>query len=107
MILAAVLVLVVSGCGRSHPFVGKWKPPSSFNCDYQMAQIELTETTMTVTVHVGFKGEVVSHATPVTYTRDGDFYVATPNAGNGPPLKFKFNSPNIVLDSGCVLAPVS
>jgi len=107
MIAAAVLVLVVSGCGRSHPFIGKWKPPSSLNCDYRLANIELTETAMTVTVHVGFSGALDSHTTAVTYSRDGEFYVATPTAGNGPPLRFRFNSPDIVLDSGCVLSPTN
>jgi hypothetical protein len=107
MIAAAVLVLVVSGCGRSNPFIGKWKLASSLNCDYRLAQLELTETSMTVTVKVGFKGEVVPHTSAVTYSRDGDFYVATPTTENGPPLRFKFNSPNIVLDSGCILIPAT
>ena len=110
MITAAVPVLVVSGYARSDPsdpFIGKWKPPSSLNCDYRIANIELTETTMTVAVHVGFSGALNSHTTAVTYSRDGEFYVATPTAGNGPALRFKFNRPDIVLDSGCVLAPAN
>jgi hypothetical protein len=60
---------------------------------------------MTVAVH--FSGALDSHTTAVTYSRDGEFYLATPTVGNGPALGFKFNRPNIVLDSGCVLAPAN
>jgi hypothetical protein len=104
MIAATVLVLIVSGCGRSHPFIGKWSPPSSLHCDYHLAKIEFTETTVTATFHVGFKGALDSRTTAVTYSRDGEFYVATPTVANNPPVKFRFNSPNIELDGGCVLA---
>jgi ankyrin repeat protein len=96
-----------SAGATSQPFIGKWRPPSSFNCDYRVANIELTETTMTVAVRVGFSGALDSHTSAITYSRDGEFYVATPTAGNGPALRFKFNRPNIVLDSGCVLAPAN
>lgn len=104
MLAATVLVLIVSGCGRSHPFIGKWSPPSSLNCDNRLAKIELTETTMTLTVHAGFNGALDSRTTAVTYSRDGEFYVAITTAGNDPVLKFKFNSPNIELAGGCILA---
>jgi len=115
-------------------FIGKWRQPDSFHCDYRVRNIELTEATMTVTLQeVGFgvPGKVSSYMAAVTYSRDGEFYAATPTAGNGPAafypsdeshnvepiyvaiptarsgpaLKFKFNSPNIVLGSGCVLVP--
>jgi hypothetical protein len=106
-------------------FIGKWYLPSSFHCDYRLANIELTETSMTVAIKIGFRGELDSHTIAVTYSRDGEFYAATPAAGNGlawfnhgekfyaaaptagtgPALRFKFNRPDIVLDSGCVLAP--
>jgi hypothetical protein len=107
MIAATVLVLTASACGRSHPFIGKWRPPSSLNCDYRLAKIELTETTVIVTAHAGFKGGLDSHTTAVTYSRDGEFYLATPTTGNERPLKFRFKSPNIELDSGCILAPTN
>lgn len=32
---------------------------------------------MTVMVHVGFRGALDSHTTAVTYSRNGEFYVAT------------------------------
>jgi hypothetical protein len=104
MIAVTVLVLIASGCGRSHPFIGTWRPPSSLNCDSHLAKIEFTETTVTVTFHVGFNGALDSRTTAVTYGRDGEFYVATPTVANNPPVKFRFNSPNIELDSGCILA---
>ena len=31
MIAVTVLVLIASGCGRSRPFIGTWRPPSSLN----------------------------------------------------------------------------
>jgi hypothetical protein len=102
---------LIPALGESDPliakFVGKWKLASSLNCDYRLAKLELAETTMTVTVHVGFSGALDSHTTAVTYSRDGEFYVATPTAGNDQPVRFKFNRPNIVLDSGCILIPAS
>jgi hypothetical protein len=103
-VLSTVLVLIVSACGRSHPFIGKWRPPSSRNCDYRLEKIELTETTVIVMVHVGFNGGLDSHTTAVTYSRDGEFYLATPTAGNERPLKFRLNRPNIELDSGCIFS---
>jgi hypothetical protein len=115
-------------------FIGKWRQPDSSHCDYRVRNIELTEATMTVTLQeVGFgvPGKVSSYTAAVTYSRDGEFYAATPTAGNGPvafypsdeghniepiyvaiptarsgpALEFRFNSPNIVLESGCVLVP--
>ena len=80
MISAAVLVLVVSGCGKEpNPLIGQWKPAladkEKMAACRTLAQVEFTEKTVTSGL-----GSAKSTVT-VAYGRDGDSYLAT--AGNG------------------------
>ena len=89
MIAAAVLVLVVSGCGKSNPLIGKWKLAPGPNCKLEGGQLEFTEKTMT-----DGSGTYV-----VTYDRDGEFYLVKGNAGFGDMVtRFKVESGGIAED---------
>jgi hypothetical protein len=75
MILAAVLILVVAGCSKSNPLLGKWKlaPNSGPECA-MLDGVEFTEKTMTLNV----LGKQMS---TVSYSRDGSRYLVTVPTG--------------------------
>jgi hypothetical protein len=99
--MAAVLVLVVAGCERSNPLIGKWtiadQSDNNLAC-ISLVNVEFTEKTVTT----GF-GPTKSTST-VTYGRDGDSYLAT--AGNGQAFRVKIESGGIEAN-GCHLVPAS
>jgi hypothetical protein len=99
VIVAAVLVFVVSGCGKSNPLVGKWTIADQSNNNLaciNLVNVEFTDKTVTT----GF-GPTKSTVT-VTYGRDGDSYLAT--AGNGQAYRVKIESGGIEAN-GCHLVP--
>ena len=76
MIAACGLILVVSGCTKSNPLLGKWKlAPNSPNECFQLGAIEFTDKTMTMATPLA----PVTMA--VTYSMDGDNYLVTASMG--------------------------
>jgi hypothetical protein len=97
---AAILVLVVSGCSKSNPLIGKWKLAANSPPMCQMMDgVEFTEKTMTLNV-------LGKQMATVTYSRDGDRYLVT--APNGT-MAFEKNSDGIksVTPFDCQLIPAS
>jgi hypothetical protein len=98
VILAAAAVIVLAGCTKSNPLIGKWKlAPNAPPMCAMLDGVEFTENTMTVDV-------MGKHSANVTYGRDGDHYVV-----NGPSGSFSFdkNSDGIkaVAPIQCQLLP--
>lgn len=95
MIPAAVLVLVVSGCGRTNPLIGRWKVNSAQDPDCiinLIDTVEFTEKGMTLP-------DGLSRTTyPVTYRRDGDAYLVTKLDGTY--IRFKTETGGIEAN-GC------
>jgi hypothetical protein len=102
MIAAAVAVLVVSGCGKSNPLIGKWKlalaTKDKMAACKALAGVEFTEKTVTAGLGPG------KNTVTVTYGRDGDSYLAS--AGNGQAFMVKIESGGIEAN-GCHLVPAS
>jgi hypothetical protein len=124
-IAAAVLVLIVSGCGKpsppssppsnpsssapsspasnpaSNPLIGKWKLADQSENDLScISLVEVEFTEKTVTTMLGPTRNTVT----VTYGRDGDSYLAS--AGNGQAYRIKIESGGIEAN-GCHLVPAS
>ena len=102
MIAAAILVLVVSGCGRPNPLIGNWKlalaPKDKMAACKALVGLEFTEKTVT-TSPTGIPSTVT-----VTYGRDGDRYLVT--EVNGTAFRFKVENDGIEAN-GCHLVPAS
>jgi hypothetical protein len=97
MIVAAGLVLVVSGCGRPNPLIGKWTLADQSGNDIACVNLSKVEfTDKTVTAGIGPTKSTVT----VTYGRDGDSYLAT--AGNGQAYRVTTESGGIEAN-GCHL----
>jgi hypothetical protein len=95
MIAVAVLILVVSGCSRSNPLLGRWKVNSAQDpgCIIDLIDtVEFTEKGMTLP-------DGLSRTTyPVTYRRDGDAYLVTKLDGTY--IRFKTETGGIEAN-GC------
>lgn len=85
VIVAASLILVVSGCSRSNPLLGKWKlaPNSGYEC-FQLSEIEFGDKTMTMAT------PLTPITSTVTYSHEGDRYSAT--LANGQVFSFQIES---------------
>jgi hypothetical protein len=100
VIAAAVVVLVVSGCGKPNPLIGQWKLALSSKEKMMackaLAGVEFTDKTVTTSL-----GPTKNTVT-VTYDRDGDSYLAS--AGNGQAYRVKIE-PGGIEANGCHLVP--
>jgi hypothetical protein len=84
-ILAFGVFLVVSGCSRSNPLLGKWKlAPNSGNECFQLSEIEFGDKTITMAT------PLAPVTVAITYSHDGDSYSAT--LPNGQVLSFQTES---------------
>jgi hypothetical protein len=101
MIVALGAILIVSGCSKSNPLLGKWKlAPNSGNECFQMSGVEFGEKTVTIATPLS----PVTAA--VTYSRDGDKYLAT--LPNGQVLSFQTESGGLKsVEPVCHLVPAS
>jgi hypothetical protein len=67
IIAALGAILVVSGCSKSNPLLGKWKlAPNSGNECIAMSALEFGDKTVTITT------PLAPVTAAVTYSRDGD-----------------------------------
>jgi hypothetical protein len=123
ILAAAVLVLVVSGCGKfnppsdqpssppsnpapnphsnpaSNPLIGKWQLADQSENDLScISLVEVEFTEKTVTTKLGPTRNTVT----VTYGRDGDSHLAS--AGNGQAYRVKVENGGIEAN-GCHLVP--
>jgi len=99
IIVACGAILVVSGCSKSNPLLGKWKlAPNQGNECFQLGAIEFGEKTMTMATPLA----PVTMA--VTYSKDGDNYLVT--AAMGQAFSFQTESGGIKsVSPECHLVP--
>jgi hypothetical protein len=99
MIVACGAILVVSGCSKSNPLLGKWKlAPNSPNECFQFGSIQFGDQTMTMAT------PLAPVSMPVTYSRDGDNYMVT--ASSGQAFSFQTESGGIKsVSPECHLVP--
>jgi hypothetical protein len=99
MIVAFGLVLVVSGCSKSNPLLGKWKlAPNSPNECFQLGEIEFGDKTITMAT------PLAPITVAVTYSNDGDKYSAT--LANGQVFSFQVESGGLKsVSPECHLVP--
>jgi hypothetical protein len=101
MIVASLLILVVSGCSKSNPLLGKWKmAPNSGNECFQLSEIEFGDKTMTMAT------PLTPVTATVTYSHDGDTYSAT--LPNGQVFSFQTESGGLKsVSPECHLVPAN
>jgi len=76
LLAACGAILVVSGCSKSNPLLGKWKlAPNQGNECFQLGAIEFGDKVMTMAT------PLAPITMPVTYSRDGDKYMVTASSG--------------------------
>jgi hypothetical protein len=99
IIVACSAILVVSGCSKSNPLLGKWKlAPNSGNECFQLGAIQFGDKTMTMAT------PLAPITMPVTYSRDGDNYMVT--ASSGQAFEFQVESGGIkAVSPECHLVP--
>lgn len=82
------LILMVSGCSKSNPLLGKWKlADNAPNECFQLAEIQFGDKTMTMAT------PLAPVTTAVTHSRDGDNYLVT--ASSGQAFQFQVESGGI------------
>lgn len=101
MIVACGLIVVVSGCSKSNPLLGKWKlAPNSGNECFALGEIEFSDKTMTMAT------PLTPVTSTVTYSHDGDKYSAT--LPNGQVLSFEVESGGLrSVSPDCHLVPAN
>ena len=101
MIAACGAILVVSGCSKSNPLLGKWKlAPNSPNECFQLGAVEFGDKTMTMAT------PLAPVTMPVTYSRDGDNYMVTVSSGQA--FEFQLESGGLKsVSPECHLVPNS
>jgi hypothetical protein len=101
MMVALGAILVVAGCSKSNPLLGKWKlAANSGNECFQMSGLEFGDKTVTIAT------PLAPVTAAVTYSRDGDKYLAT--LPNGQVFAFQTESSGIKsVEPVCHLVPAS
>ena len=101
MVITFVLILVVSGCSKSNPLLGKWKlAPNSGNECFQLSEIEFGDKTMTMAT------PLAPVTAAVTYSNDGDKYSAM--LPNGQFFSFQTESGGLrSVSPDCHLVPAN
>jgi hypothetical protein len=101
IIVACGAILVVSGCSKSNPLLGKWKlaPNSGTEC-FQLGEIAFGDKTMTMAT------PLAPITMPVTYSRDGGNYMVT--ASSGQAFEFQVESGGLKsVSPECHLVPAN
>ncbi len=101
IVVAFGLILVVSGCSKSNPLLGKWKlAPNSSNECFQLGAIEFGDKTMTMAT------PLAPVTVAATYSREGDRYSAT--LANGQVFSFQTESGGLrSVAPDCHLVPAN
>jgi hypothetical protein len=101
IIAALGAILVVSGCSKSNPLLGKWKlAPNSGNECIAMSALEFGDKTVTIAT------PLAPVTAAVTYSQDGDKYSATLQTGQV--LQFQTESGGLKsVEPVCHLVPAS
>jgi hypothetical protein len=100
-IVAFGLILLVSGCSKSNPLLGKWKlAPNAGNECFQLSEIEFGDKTITMATPLS------PVTVAVTYSNNGDTYSAA--LANGQVLSFQTESGGLKsVSPDCHLVPNS
>jgi hypothetical protein len=101
MIAAAGVILIVAGCSKNNPLIGKWKlAPNAPNECFQLGAIEFGEKTMTMAT------PLAPVTVAATYSQDGD--KTSVNMANGQVFQFQTESGGIKsVSPECHLVPAN
>jgi len=99
LMVAMGAVLLIAGCSKSNPLLGKWKlAPNSPNECFQMGGLEFADKTMTMAT------PLAPVTSTVIYSHDGDTYSAT--MPNGMVFSFQTESSGLKsVNPDCHLVP--
>jgi len=101
MIAAAGVILIVAGCSKNNPLIGKWKlAPNAPNECFQLGAIEFGEKTFTMAT------PLAPVTVAATYSQDGD--KTSVNMANGQVFQFQTESGGIEsVSPECHLVPAN